>query len=135
MFLAEVLGVFLTEHFVEMFAGIVQLFAAGDKNVEVCHHHDALQQRHSTFVEVFPNLVAYEKQFGFGMVHDVVYIVCLELVKDGDDYRTVGQCCEERYAPVGTVAATDGNLIAFLDAACLENDMQLFYFAGYVLIL
>ena len=62
-------------------------------------------------------------------------LVCLELVKDGDDYRTVGQCCEERYAPVGTVAATDGNLIAFLDAACLENDMQLFYFAGYVLIL
>lgn len=76
-----------------------------------------------------------KSSFGFGMVHDVVYIVCLELVKDGDDYRTVGQCCEERYAPVGTVAATDGNLIAFLDAACLENDMQLFYFAGYVLIL
>ena len=69
------------------------------------------------------------------MVHDIVYVVCLELVEDRDDYRAVGQRCEERYAPMGAITAADGNFITFLDAACFKNDMQFFYFAGYVLIL
>ena len=121
--LAEVFGIFLAEHFVEVFAGILQLFAARHQDGEVRHHHDAFQQGHRAFVEVFPHLVAHKEQFGFGVVHDVVDVVCLELVEDGHDDCAVGQRGKEGHAPVGTVAAADGNLVSFPDAACLENDV------------
>jgi len=36
---------------------------------------------------------------------------------------------------MGTVAATNGNLIAFLDAACFEEQVYFFYLSGYVFVL
>ena len=80
MFFAEIFGILLPEHFIQMFAGVIQLLAARDEDGEICHHHDAFQQRHGAFVQVLPYLIAYKQQFGFGVVHDVVHIVCLELM-------------------------------------------------------
>ena len=61
MLFAEVLGVFPAEHLVEVLAGIGDPFVAADEQGEVVHHEDALQQRHGTFVQVLPHLVAYKE--------------------------------------------------------------------------
>ena len=135
VFLAEVLGEFLAEHLVEVLAGVSNPFVARYQQGEVGHHEDAFQQRHGAFIEVFPYLVAYEKELGFGVVHDVVHIVGLELVKNGHNDCAIRQRGEESHSPVRTVTAADSDFIAFLDAARFKNDMQLFYFAGYILVL
>ena len=69
------------------------------------------------------------------MVHDVVYLVGGELVEDGYCYCSVGECCEERYRPVGAVASAEGYLVAFLHTTVLEHDVQFLYLASHVVIL
>ena len=135
VFLTEVLGEFLAEHLIEVLAGVSNPFVARYQQGEVRHHEDTFQQRHGAFVEVFPHLVADKKKLGFGVVDDVVHIVRLELVKNGHDDCTIRQGSEESDSPVRTVTSADGDFITFLNAARFKDDMQLFYLAGYILVL
>ena len=135
VFLTEVLGKFLAEYLVEVIAGVSNPFVARDQQGEVRHHEDTFEQRHGAFVEIFPHLVAYKKKLGLGVVDDVMHIVRLEFVKNGHDDRTIRQGSEESDSPMRTVTSADGDFIAFSDAARFKNDMQFFYFAGYILVL
>lgn len=69
------------------------------------------------------------------VVDDVMHIVRLEFVKNGHDDRTIRQGSEESDSPMRTVTSADGDFIAFSDAARFKDDMQFFYFAGYILVL
>ena len=69
------------------------------------------------------------------MVHRVVYLVGRELMQDGHADRTVGESGKEGHAPAGAVPAADGNLVATLNTAVLEEDVQLLYFSGNVFVL
>ena len=100
MLFAEVLGEFLAEHLIEVLAGIGDTFVTRHEQGEVRHHENAFQQGHGAFIEVFPYLVSYEKELGFGVIDDVVHIVRLELVKNGYDDRAISQRGEECYSPV-----------------------------------
>ena len=133
--LAEVLGIFLPEHGVEVLAGVGQLLAARDGQGKVRQEDDAFQPGHGVLVQVLPHLVAHEEQAGLGVVDDVMHVVRLELVQDGHGHRPVGQRGQEGDAPMRTVAPAQGNLVPLADAAFLEKNVQLFYFAGHIFIL
>ena len=135
VFLTEVLGKFLAEYLVEVIAGVGNPFVARYQQGEVRHHEDTFEQRHGAFVEIFPHLVADKKKLGLGVVDDVMHIVRLEFVKNGHDDRTIRQGSEESDSPMRTVTSADGDFIAFSDAARFKDDMQFFYFAGYILVL
>ena len=121
--LAEILGIFFAEELVQVLAGIVHFLAAGDEDGEVGHQEDAFQQGHGVFVQVFPNHVAHKEQLGFGVVHDVVYVVGLEFMQNGYDDCSIGQGGEECHAPVRAVASADGYLVSFPDAAGLKDNV------------
>jgi len=53
-------------------------------------------------------------------------------MQDGNGHGPVGEGGEETHPPVGLVAGTDGDLVAPLQAALLEGDVQLGDAAGYI---
>ena len=128
-------GEFLSEQGVQMLAGKRKLFGTAVYEHEVLHADDALQGRHVVLVEVFPHLVAHEQQFGFAVVYDVVHIVRLEFVQNGDDDCAIGDGGQERHAPVSAVASAEGYLVAGLDAGGFEHQVKLGDFPCHVFIL
>ena len=69
------------------------------------------------------------------MIHQIVDAFGLEFVQDGHRDRSVGGGCEEADAPVGLVAGTEGHLVAFLQTALLEGDVQKPDSLGDILVL
>ena len=58
------------------------------------------------------------------MVHEVMNIPGLEFVEDWYRHRAVGHCGQEADRPVDLVASADGHLVAFVQKAFLECDVQ-----------
>ena len=69
------------------------------------------------------------------MVDDIINLIGRELVQYRHRHSPVSQRGKEGNGPIGTIAAADGNLVTTLYPTVLENNMQLFYLAGYVFIL
>ena len=57
----EILGIFLAEQFIQVFAGIIQLFRTGYQDGEIRHQDDAFQNGHGGFVQILPYLVAHKQ--------------------------------------------------------------------------
>ena len=117
-----------------MIAGVSNPFVARYQQGEVRHHEDTFQQRHGAFVEVFPHLVAYKKKLGLRVVDDVMHIVRLEFVKNGHDDRTIRQG-SRKVTPQCELLRPQTAIYRLSDAARFKDDMQFFYFAGYILVL
>ena len=141
MFAKEHHGKTLSEQGVEMFAGERKFFGAAVHEREVLHANDALQGRHAVFVQVFPHLVAHEQQACFAVVDDVVHIIRLELVQDGENFISghddgaVGNGGQKRHAPVSAVASAQGDFVAGPDIGRFEEQVHLGYFTRHVLVL
>ena len=69
-------------------------------------------------------MIAYEEQARLRVVHDVVNLLCIELMQDGYGDSTVGECSEEGHCPLAGVTPAEGYLVAFLDTAVLKQDVQ-----------
>ena len=80
-------------------------------------------------------MVAHEEQLGIGVIDDIVNLLRHELVENGHGNSSVGEGSEEGYGPLAAVASAEGYLVAFHDAAVLEQDMQLLDFSCYIMIL
>ena len=123
------------ELFVQVLAGISQLFRAWNHQIEVLQFDDTFQVRHGRFVEVLPYLIAYKQHAGLRMVYYIMYIVCFKFVKDRYSHRSVGDYSKECSSPVGTVSAAECDFISFLYACMFQQNMHFFYLARYILIL
>lgn len=135
VFGAEVLGIALAVDGVAVLEGFHQARVAAYDGREVGEQNHAHQAGHAVFVQVLPSLVAHEEQLGFGVVDDVVDVVGLELVQNGDDDCSIGDGGQEGDGPMGAVASADGNLVAGLDACTLQYDVELGYLPGHVFVL
>ena len=81
--------------------------------------------RYLVQVDTFPVDIADKQQLTLGMVDDMDRIVRTEILQDRHDDSTVGDCSQIHSHPVAVVLAHHGNLVVFLDAAFLKEDMQL----------
>ena len=80
-----------------------QFLAAGVDVIEGGHAHEHLHVRHFHLGETFPVGFIYEEDLGLGMVDQVMYVLGLEFMEDGDGYCAISEGCEEADAPVGLV--------------------------------
>ena len=67
----------------------------GKHQGEVGQIDNAFNVRHSVRCNLRGHHVTHEQELGFRMVHDVVNLLGIELVKDGNSNGTVGQRGEE----------------------------------------
>ena len=135
MFLAEVLGILVTEHLVEMLTCVGQLVGTREHQRIVGEIDDALKSGHLGAIYLGGNDIAHEEQLGVAMVHDVVNLVGHELMQDRYGYGTIGERGQEGTGPGRTVAAAEGYLVTLLHTAILKQDVQLLYLARHVMIL
>ena len=124
MFLAEVLGEFLAVELVEVLAGVGELVSATHHQRVVGIVNDTFEGGHRHRVDNGGHVVAHEQQAGLGVVHDVMDLLGIELVQDGNGDGAVGECRQEGNGPLRGVAATEGYLVALLDATVLEKDVH-----------
>ena len=135
MLASEVLGVLAAEHLVEVLSGIGETVGAREHKRVVGDVDDALEGGHAGAVYLGGHHVADEEELGLAVVDDVVDLVGGELVQDGHGHGTVGDGGEKGACPRRTVAAAEGYLVALGHAAALEEDVELLYLAGHVVIL
>ena len=55
-----------------------------------------------------------KQQLGFGMIDDVVDIVGLELMQNGNNDSSIGNCSQKSDCPMCTVTSANGNLVTGL---------------------
>ena len=132
MLLAEILGEFLAIEFVEVLSGVRQLVRARYHQRVVGIVDDTFQVRHLLWVDDGCYMVAHKEQSGFGMVHDIVYLFCIELMQDRHGNGPVGECGDKSHGPLTGVAPAEGNLITFLDTAVFKQDVNLFNLARHI---
>ena len=135
VFLAEELGKLLAIEFVQVLAGIGQFVRARHHQRVVGVVDDALQVRHLYGVYLGGHVVTDKQQFGVRVIHDVVYLVCHELMQDGHGNGSIGQRGQECHSPLTGVSSTKGYLVTFLHTTVLKQYMQFLYLACHVVIL
>ena len=67
---------------------------------EIGQIEDAFQLGHLVRIDDVDDVIAYKKQPRLRVVDDVVYLLVVELVKDGYYHGSVGQRGQECYRPV-----------------------------------
>ena len=135
MLFTEIFRIFATKQLVQMLACIGQLVVARHQQREIVQQHHAFEVGHHIDIQILPNHIAHKEQFGFGVVHDAVHIVGLELVQNGHRYGAVGYSRYESHAPMRTIAPAQGYFVAFLHTALCKDDVHFFDFARQVFIL
>ena len=132
---AEIFGVFLSEHLVEVLASVGEFVGTRHEERVVGDVDDALECWHLGGVDDCRHHIAGKQQLGVGVVDDVVYLVGRELMEYRHCDGTVGQRGEECHSPVAAVATAQGYLVAFLHSTVLKHDVQLFYLACHIMVL
>ena len=66
-------------------------FFSRQQQAEVETVQESVDLRHGFSVEVFPYSSVDKQQARIGMVHDVVDVVGLEFMKDGDRHGSIGE--------------------------------------------
>ena len=120
----EPLGIHLVEGAGEVLAHAYEVLVLGVDVVEGVHLDDDLQAGHFRLGESLPDDLVHEEDLGLGMVDQIVDILGFEFVQEGYGDGAVGQGGQETDAPVGLVAGAEGHLVALLQAAFLESDVQ-----------
>ena len=100
MLSAEILGVFLAEHLVEVFACVCEFVGARHYERVVGYVDDAFEVGHLCLVDDCSHIVAYEEQLGFAVIDDVVNLVSSKFVQYRYCNGSVGECSKECNSPV-----------------------------------
>ena len=132
---AEILGVAGAVTGIAVLEGFHQRIIAADHRGEVFQQDDTFEVGHDCLVQGFPGTCTYEEQFGFGVIDDMMDVVRLELMEDGDDDCAVCHGCQEGNPPVSAVASAYGDLVARADAGTLQDEVELGYLPCHVLVL
>ena len=80
VFFAEILGVFLAKHLIEMLSGKGQLVGARYDQRVIGNIDDSFQPRHLGSIDRGGYDIAHEEQFGFGVIDNVVHLLGREFV-------------------------------------------------------
>ena len=115
-----------------MLAGESQFFRTRYHQREVWQEHDTFQCWHLLRVYLLGDIITYKEGFSTRVVDDIMNLFGVEFVKNRYYHGSVGQGCQEGHGPVGRVTSADGNLVTFLNATVLKDDVKFFYFTGYV---
>ena len=95
---------------------------------EVVEREHAAQSGKPLFLQMLPNGIAGEEERRFGVVYDMMDIIGVEVLQNGDYDTAVGDGGHIGDAPAGIVLADDGYLVAAAQLAVLENKVQSGYF-------
>ena len=98
------------------------------QTAEVAQREHTAKSSKPFFFQMFPNGIAGEEERRFGVVYDMMDIIGVEVLQNGDYDTTVGDGGHIGDAPAGIVLADDGYLVAAAQLAVLENKMQSGYF-------
>ncbi len=96
------------------------------------HVDDQLEKRHLRDVELLPFGLVGEQGDALGMVDQVVDAVRREVGQDRNDHGLIGVDGQVGHAPAGTVLRADSDLVAFLEAELLEDEMELLDLRGHL---
>ena len=69
------------------------------------------------------------------MIDDVVDIVGLELMQNGNNDSSIGNCSQKSDCPMCTVTSANGNLVTGPNAGAFQYDMEFGYFPCYIFVL
>ena len=131
----EVFRVFPAVELIEMLTCIDELLRTGCEHGIVGDVYDAFKGRHLVGFDNRCHDIAHEEQFGFGMVYDVVNLLGIEFVLDGDGHGSVGKRCQESCCPEGTVATAKCYFVSLPHSAVFKQNVEFFYFSSHILIL
>ena len=115
MLRAEILRVTLTVYRIPVFESIRQFFIAWYQWWEIGEWRDSFQQGHGVFIQVFPCLVADKKQFGFGVVDNIMDIIRFKFMENRNNYGSVSDSSQKSDSPMGTVTSADCYLVSRLN--------------------
>ena len=104
------------------------------QTAEVGQRKYAPQPREAFFFQVLPNGVAGEEEYGFGMIDDVMYIIRVEILQDGDHDATISDGSHIGDAPAGIVLADNGYFVAAAQLAMFKKQMQSGYLLRYLTV-
>ena len=96
----------------------------GIQKLECVDSHYREQSRHLIGAKPLPDDIVHKENLCLRMVDQVMNIPGLELVKDRHRHSSVGHRGQETDRPVDLVAGADGHLVAFVQKAFLECDVQ-----------
>lgn len=71
-----------------------------------------------------PEDVAEKEQTGVRMGDDVVDVVRIEILHDGNDGTAVGERCDADRCPPRVVPSHDGHFVVLFQTACVEKHVQ-----------
>ena len=112
VFPAEAFRIIFVHLLIDMFKEPIDGFAiALVQAAEVGKGKHGTQSGKTFFFQVFPNGIAGEEEYGFGVVDDVVYVVRIEILEYGDYDGTIRDCGHVGDAPAGVVFAYDGDFV------------------------
>ena len=98
------------------------------QTAEVAQREHTANSGKPFFFQMFPNGIAGEEERRFGVVYDMMDIIGVEVLQNGDYDTAVGDGGHIGDAPAGIVLADDGYLVAAAQLAVLENKVQSGYF-------
>ena len=128
-------GIFLAEHLVQVGTAVSESLGARYTHRQVGQVDDAHQVGHGVGSNLLGHKVAHKQYLRSAVVHDVVYLLAVELMKDGNGHGTIGEGGQKGYAPVRTVTAAHGYLVALLYPYVFIHDMYLGYLACHIIVL
>ena len=79
-----------------------------------------------------PEDVAEKEQTGVRMGDDVVDVVRIEILHDGNDGTAVGERCDADRCPPRVVPSHDGHFVVLFQTACVEKHVQFGYLLGHL---
>ena len=95
---------------------------------------DTLNIGHGGLIQVLPYLVTGKEELCLRMVDDMVYVIGLELMQNGNHNGTVRYCCNAGSSPVGAVLAAQSYAVTGFQARFLKQYMQFCDSACYVTV-
>ena len=104
MLLAEILGILLAKHLVEVFACICQLVGTRYHERVVGYVDDAFKVGHLGLIDDSSHIVTNKQQFSLAVVYDVVNLVGSKLVQYRHGHSSVCECSKESHSPTCAIA-------------------------------
>ena len=101
---------------------------------EISQGENGFHLHHIVQVKRFPDIVGREEQFGLGVVDNMGDIAGLEVLQNRYDYSTVSNDSHVGHRPMGTIAANEGDSVVFLNAALLEQNVQVRHLSRYIAV-
>ena len=120
----EGIGILPAETLVQVFPDGIQVPGCGMEEPERRNVDDHLHLGHLFGEQACEYAFIHKQELRVGVVDKVMDIACLEFMEYGHRDGAESQGGQETHAPVGLVAATDGDFVPFGKAGLLEDYVQ-----------